>query len=297
MRILITGSNGLLGQKLVHYCSERKVKFLATSLGSNRNPKCNESQYQSLDITDLEEVKTVLSNFKPTHVINTAALTNVDKCEEDKERCYDLNVVGVENLLQYAQKHHCHLQQISTDFIFDGKQGDYSENDDPNPLSEYGKSKLLAEQKILSSGYSDFSIVRTSVVYGVGENLSKSNIVLWAMDELKKGNPLRIVNDQFRAPTFAEDLANGCMRILELNKKGVFNLTGSEVLSMFEFVVKIAEYLNVSKELVNPINTETLNQKAPRPKNSGLDLTKSKQVLNYSPLDIKSTLFLMQAQI
>lgn len=297
MRVLITGSNGLLGQKLVHYCSENKIKFLATSLGQNRNSKCSENHYQSLDITNRKEVDAILTNFKPTHIINTAALTNVDKCEDDIETCHAINVQGVESLLNYAHNNKCHLQQISTDFIFDGKKGDYSESDEPNPLSEYGKSKLLAEEKILSSGHNDYSIVRTSVVYGEGENLSKSNIVLWAIGELKKGNPLNIVKDQYRAPTFAEDLSIGCMRILESNKTGIFNLTGPKVLSMFDFVVKIAEYLKVSKELVNPITTEKLQQKAPRPKNSGLDLTKSKKELKYSPSDIKSTLFLMKVDI
>jgi dTDP-4-dehydrorhamnose reductase len=297
MRVLITGSNGLLGQKLGHYCGEKKIEFLATSLGPNRNSKCNEDHYKSLDITSFKEVDTVLTNFKPTHIINTAALTNVDKCEEDIDKCRMINVEGVENLLRYAQAQKCHLQQISTDFIFDGKQGDYSEDDAPNPLSEYGRSKLLAEEKILSSGHNDYSIVRTSVVYGEGENLSKSNVVLWAIGELKKGNPLNIVNDQFRAPTFADDLATGCMRILESNKTGIYNLTGPEVLSMFDFVVKITEYLKISKELINPITTEKLNQKATRPKNSGLNLKQSKKVLNYSPSDIKSTLFLMEVGI
>lgn len=297
MRILITGSNGLLGQKIVDYCTENSIEFLATSLGTNRNSNCKDKHYQSLDITIYDEVNSVLSDYNPTHIINTAALTNVDKCENDIKECYKINVDGVTNLLKFAQNNNCHLQQISTDFIFDGENGNYSENDEPNPLSEYGKSKLLAEEKIRSSGYMDYSIVRTSVVYGTGENLSKSNIVLWALDELKKGNTLKIVDDQFRAPTFAEDLAKGCMRILELGKTGVFNLTGPRVHSMFEIIVEIAKYLELSKDFVTPITTETLNQKAPRPKNSGLDLSKSRNELRYSPTDIKSTLFLMEKDI
>lgn len=297
MRVLITGSNGLLGQKLVKYCVENEIDFLATSFGSNRNSNCSEDYYQSLDITDSKNVSAVLSGFEPTHIINTAALTNVDKCDDDIEKCHEINVLGVEYLLEYAKIKKCHLQQISTDFIFDGKKGGYTEEDDPNPLSEYGKSKLLAEQKIVSSGYSNYSIVRTSVVYGVGEKLSKSNIVLWAVSELKKSNPIKIVDDQFRAPTFANDLAEGCMKILELNKTGVFNLTGPKVLSMYEFVVAIGEYLKAPNHLITPITTEILNQKAPRPKNSGLDLTKSKLALNYSPSDIKSALFSMEVDI
>lgn len=297
MRILITGSNGLLGQKLVDYCIKNNIEFLATSYGLNRNSQCKNEHYQSLDISNSDEVNDVLTSYNPTHIINTAALTNVDKCEEDIEECRAINVEGVNNLLKYLKNKNCHLQQISTDFIFDGKEGDYTEESKANPLSEYGNSKWLAEQRILSSGFKNFSIVRTSVVYGVGERLSKSNIVLWAINELKKEKTLTIVDDQFRAPTFAEDLAKGCMRIIELDKKGVYNLTGPNVLSMFEFVVKIAEYLKVSKNLVKPISTETLNQKAPRPKNSGLSLKKAIKELNYSPSDIKSTLFSMEVDI
>lgn len=297
MRILITGSNGLLGQKLVDYCTKNNIEFLATSFGSNRNSKCVDKNYHSLDITNSKEVNDLLNNYQPTHIINTAALTNVDKCEGYTQECRKINIEGLENLLYYAQNHNCHIQQISTDFIFDGEKGGYSEEDKPNPISEYGSSKWVAEQKLLSSGYTNFSIIRTSVVYGEGENLSKSNIVLWAIEELKKGNTLKIVDDQFRAPTFAEDLAVGCMRIIEKEKTGVFNLTGPTVFSMFDFVVEIAEYLKKPKDLVKPISTEVLNQKAPRPKKSGLDLTKSFRELNYSPSDIKSTLFLMEVDI
>lgn len=296
MRILITGSNGLLGQKIVRYCNDNKINFLATSTGVNRNSECRSDHYHPLDITNKEEVESVLLVYKPTHIINTAALTNVDKCEENVELCNEINVEGVRNLLEYARNNNCHLQQISTDFIFDGEKGDYSEDDEPNPLSEYGKSKLNAELLIINSGYDYYSIVRTSVVYGTGENLSKSNIVLWAIEELKNEKSLKIVDDQFRAPTYAMDLAIGCMKILELKKTGVFNLAGPKVLSMFDFVSQIAEYLNVPAELVSSIKTPDLNQRAPRPKNSGLNLGKAKKVLDYQPSDFNSTLFLMEVE-
>lgn len=294
MRILITGSNGLLGQKIVQYCNDKKIDFLATSVGANRNPNCKNDNYRSLDITKRDEVQSVFSTYGPTHIINTAALTNVDKCEAEVDRCNEINVIGVENLLNFAQNNNCHLQQISTDFIFDGEKGNYSEEDEPNPLSEYGRSKLKAENLIIESEHTNYSIIRTSVVYGTGENLSKSNIVLWALEELKQNNQLKIVDDQFRAPTFAKDLAIGCMKILELNETGVFNLTGSNCVSIYGFVLQIAGYLKVSPKLVAAIKTAELNQTATRPKNSGLNLSKAKKVLNYEPTDINSTLFLME---
>lgn len=297
MKILITGSNGLLGQKIVQYCINKKIDFLATSLGKNRHSICEANNYHSLDITSKSEVDNVLTSYNPTHIINTAAFTNVDKCEDEPENCKKINVIGVENLLNYSIKNNCHLQQISTDFIFDGVKGNYSETDEPNPLSEYGKSKLEAENLMVESGYLNYSIVRTSVVYGTGENLSKSNIVLWAMDELRKENQLKIVDDQFRAPTFAKDLAIGCMKILELDEKGIYNLTGPNCISMYDFVLQISEYLEVSPKLVSAIKTAELDQKAERPKKSGLILSKAIKRLNYEPTEISSTLFLMEVGI
>ncbi|MEX1192890.1 MAG: SDR family oxidoreductase [Brumimicrobium sp.] len=296
MRILITGSNGLLGQKLVDYCTSNKIIFLATSLGNNRNSKCPENRFKSLDVTNLNQIDEVCSDFKPTHIINTAALTNVDQCENDRNKCEKINVTAVGYLLDVAQKHNCHLQQLSTDFIFDGEKGNYLETDQPNPLNEYGKSKLKAEELILNAGYDNYSIVRTTVVYGVAENLSKSNIVLWALSELKKKNQLTIVNDQFRAPTFANDLANGCMKIIEKDKQGIFNIAGPKTYSIHELISQVAEYLDVPKGLVVPINSKTLNQTAKRPKNSGLNLIKAKKHLDYQPTSFKSSLFLIDVE-
>ncbi|MDX1651059.1 MAG: SDR family oxidoreductase [Brumimicrobium sp.] len=297
MRILITGSNGLLGQKIVDYCKEAEYEYLASSYGHNRNPYCPDRNFITLDVSERDAVQNVCKVFEPTHIINTAALTNVDLCEEKKELCERINVKGVENLLDYCIQNNTHLQQLSTDFIFDGKKGNYAENDEPNPLSEYGKSKWKAEQIISSSSHQNFSIVRTSVVYGTGHSLSKSNIVVWAIDSLRKGEELKIVNDQFRSPAFADDLAKGCMRIIELNAKGVFNICGPCERSIYDYVLEIAQHLGISENRVIPIDTKTLNQKAIRPKRSGLNIEKAKNILNFSPRSFGSTLFLIEDRI
>lgn len=283
MNILITGANGLLGQALVDECIKKNIDFIAASKGKNRNPNCPNKSYKKLDVTNPNQVLELLNNLKPTHVVNTAAMTNVDNCEALPDECHQLNVCAVEYLFEWCKSNNAHFQQISTDFIFDGKQGDYKEEAIPNPLSEYGKSKLQAEKVLIHSKYENYSIIRTSVVYGTGYNLSKSNIVLWALDALKQKKRLTIVSDQFRTPTWSEDLAKGCLGIILNKKKGIYNIVGPTQKSMFDFVVEIAKYLKVSEELVVPIPTGTLNQVAERPAMSGLNIDKARLEFNYKP--------------
>ena len=213
MKILITGSNGLLGQKLVALLANKEgITLLATSKGANRISNSNGYQYQSLDITNEDEVAAIFNTFKPNTIINTAAMTNVDSCESLQKECWELNVTAVEFLIKYAEQHQAHLIHLSTDFVFDGENSPYKETDQANPLSYYGKSKLAAE-KLVQQANTQWSIVRTIIVYGVAENMSRSNIVLWAKQALEKGDPLTIVYDQFRSPTLAEDLEIGCWLI------------------------------------------------------------------------------------
>ena len=227
-KILITGSNGLLGQKLVHLLKNRPgIKLLATSKGENRISDTSGYQYQSLDITNKEEIKNTIAEFKPDAVINTAAMTNVDACETNRELCWDLNVNAVKYFIEAAENNPFHFVHLSTDFVFDGENGPYKETDQPNPLSYYGESKYEAE-KLLQNSNIKWAIARTIIVYGVGEQMSRSNIVLWAKDALSKGQELTIVDDQFRSPTLAEDLALGCWQIIEHNAEGIYHLSGKD---------------------------------------------------------------------
>ena len=203
MKILITGSNGLLGQKLIKLLvGKKEIDLLATSLGENRIASKTGYAYQNLVITNQKEIEEIFNSFQPNVVINTAAMTNVDACESDRENCWKLNVNAVEYLIKCSKNYNTHLIHLSTDFIFDGEDGPYKEDDSPNPLSYYGESKLAAE-KLLQNSSIKWSVVRTIIVYGIGEKMSRSNIVLWAKEALEKGNPLTIVNDQYRSPTLA----------------------------------------------------------------------------------------------
>ena len=293
MIVLITGSNGLLGQKIVKQLLNSKVQFIASSQGENRNPDCPEEAYRKMDISSHVEISTVFQEIKPTHVIHTAALTNVDYCELNPELCYSLNVAATLIVINEASKINAHFQLLSSDFIFDGENGPYSETDAPNPLSHYAKSKWQAEQLLHLGSYKNWSIVRTIIVYGQGHQLSRSNLILWAKESLLAQQEISVIDDQFRAPTWADDLAWACIKICQEGKLGVYNACGPETLSIYEIVLRIATFYNCDKNLIKKTNSKDLNQAAIRPPKTGLVLTKSFNEFGYSPKFLEETLKLL----
>jgi dTDP-4-dehydrorhamnose reductase len=297
MKILITGSNGLLGQKLLHKLrNDSSFELIATSKGENRVSEKNGYTYFDLDITNNDAVSQLITRERPQVVINTAAMTNVDLCEDEKEVCDVLNVEAVRYLADACAKIDAHLIQISTDFIFDGEGGPYTEEDIPNPLSYYGLSKLKSEQ-LLQEHAVKWTILRTIIVFGVGERLSKGNIVLWAKGALEKGDPLNIIEDQFRAPTLAEDLADICILAAKKKAFGIFNASGKDIMSIYEIVETIAKHYGNSTENLNKISTATLKQKARRPPKTGFILDKSINELGYNPHSFEESLAIIDEQL
>lgn len=289
-KILLTGANGLLGQKVVSQLLRQNIEFIATSKGANRNPDCPAQYYENLDITSESEIKNLVEKHQPTCIINTAAMTNVDECEEKKDACQNINVDAVKYLLKISAENNIHLIHISTDFVFDGLKGPYKETDDRNPLSIYAKSKTDSEDLLLQSDYKNWAILRTIIVFGQGHNLSRSNIVLWAKEALKSGQELKIVNDQFRAPTWADDLAWACIQTANLNATGIYHISGPETFSIFEMVFRIAEFYGFDKSKLLAVSSQTLNQKAKRPLRTGFILDKAKRDLKYDPLTFEESL-------
>ena len=286
-KILVTGSNGLLGQKLVKQLkASSKFELIATSRGENRISDTEGYQYLAMDIANEGEVDRVFNEIKPDVVINTAAMTNVDACENDKENCWLLNVKAVEYLIKASEKYQSHLIHLSTDFVFDGKNGPYKEEDEPNPVSYYGKSKLEAE-KLVQQAKTKWAIARTIIVYGIVEDMSRSNIVLWAKGALEKKQKLTIVNDQFRSPTYAEDLAKGCILIAEKEAEGIYHLSGKDFMSIVELVRRVADHYGLDKSYITEISSESLNQDAKRPPKTGFILDKAINKLGYSPLSFE----------
>jgi dTDP-4-dehydrorhamnose reductase len=290
MKLLITGSNGLLGQKIVRQLEKSGIEYVATSMGSNRNPNLPDFKYISLDITNRATIQQVCDYYQPTAIINTAAMTNVDACEEDEVGCKKLNVIAVQYLFDWCRLNTCHFIHLSTDFVFDGKNGPYVETDLRNPLSIYAKSKADSEDILLNDSYLNWTILRTIIVFGQGENLSRSNIVLWAKSELAQGKAMNIVQDQFRAPTWADDLAWACIKVAIANKKGVYHISGPETISMFDLVKRIAKFYGFDENLVCPIDSNTLNQKAKRPALTGFILDKANKDLGYNPHSFEESL-------
>ena len=296
-KILVTGSNGLLGQKLVKQLKgHSEFELIATSRGKNRVSNASGYVYESMNITDPLDVERVFSHYKPEVVINTAAMTNVDACESDREQCWLLNVTAVDYLIKESEKYNAHFIHLSTDFVFDGKDGPYKESDTPNPLSYYGESKLAAE-KLVAKSQLKWAIARTIIVYGVVEDMSRSNIVLWAKEALEKKQKLTIVNDQFRSPTLAEDLATGCIQIAEKQATGIFHLSGKDFMSIVELVRRVAAHYQLDASFIEEISSTSLNQAAKRPPRTGFILDKAIQEIGYAPHSFEEGMAILDAQL
>jgi dTDP-4-dehydrorhamnose reductase len=299
-KIVVTGSNGLLGQKLVHALVDRKdVQLIATSAGANRMLRKEGYHYESLDITDKAAIEKIFSKYKPDVIINTAAMTNVDACESKKEECWALNVTAVQHLVEVLEEQNkdAHLIHLSTDFIFDGDKGsEYVETDKPNPQSYYALSKFESE-KIVEKSKIKWAIARTIIVYGIVDNMSRSNVVLWAKDALTKGQKINVVDDQFRSPTLAEDLAAGCILIADKKATGIYHLSGPETMSILNLVYRVADFWKLDKSLVTPTKSTTLNQAARRPPYTGFVIDKAKRDLGYQPHSFEEGLAILSTQL
>jgi dTDP-4-dehydrorhamnose reductase len=295
-KVLVTGSNGLLGQKLVQLLMEDlQYELIATSRGKNRLPY-SEVNYKSMDITNREEVIKVVGEVCPDFIIHTAAMTNVDQCETEKEACWQQNVSAVQYLVEAAEKHKSFLIHLSTDFIFDGKGGPYDEMAKPAPLSYYGESKLAAE-KIVLKCKAKWAIARTVLVYGVAHDMSRSNIILWVKKNLEDGKTIQVVNDQFRTPTLAEDLAMGCYLIMENGAKGIYNISGKEMLTPYEMAIKTADYFKLDKKLINKTDSTKFSQPAKRPLKTGFIIQKAVEDLGYDPHSFEEGIKLVAEQL
>ncbi len=314
VKILVTGSNGLLGQNLTKILlRESDYKFLITSIEKESffdidefsekyiNVNCeNRYSYEVLDITNKEKIKKVIQKYKPEFIINCAAFTNVDACETEKELCWRLNVDAVKNLIIASRVNNAKIIHISTDYIFDGKNGPYTETDTPNPISFYGRSKLAGENALRTSGV-DYVIIRTIVLYGYGVNV-KPNFALWLVNELSNSNPIKIVKDQTGNATHADDLAYGILKVIEKTEgkkdvKLIFNIAGKDILSRLDFAYLVCDIFGFDKSLITPILTSELHQPAPRPLKSGLITLKAETELGLKTMTTKEGIQLLKYEL
>lgn len=292
-RIFITGANGMLGQRTVEfYSGKSRVELLCSSI--ENEPVFSGAEYVSCDISERENIKKIIYDFCPDFIINTAAFTNVDLSEKQRETAWKTNVKGVEYITEAARVIDAHLIHISSDYIFDGKNGPYDENAVPNPLGYYGRTKLASEN-VLKIGGVIYTIIRTNVLYGFAQN-SRPDFVRWVVNELSNGNEIKIVDDQINNPTFIEDLVQAINKIVEFKKHGVYNIGGNEFLSRFAFTKIIADFFNLDAKLILPVKTKDLNQPAKRPLNSGLITLKAETEFGYKPHTIRESLAIMKRE-
>jgi dTDP-4-dehydrorhamnose reductase len=293
-RILITGSNGMLGQRTAEFYTGKKTYELLC-LSVEEKSVIDGVDYISCDLADKDKIKKAVYDFCPDSIINAAAYTNVDKSETERELAWKINVKGVEYLSEAARVIDAHLLHISTDYIFDGKKGPYNETAKPNPIGYYGRTKLASENALKISGI-NYTVLRTNVLYGIAKN-SRPDFVKWVVSMLRDGKQIRIVTDQINNPTFIDDLVQAINQVIEFRKFGVFNIGGAEFLSRYDFTLRIADYFNLNKSLIVPIKTSDLNQAARRPLKSGLLTIKAQSVLGFKPHTIDETLYLMQKEL
>lgn len=303
-KILITGSNGLLGQKLVYKLKNNPaLQLIATARGENRLVNKEGYIYEALDITNEADVQRVLSAYKPDAIIHTAAMTNVDACESDREGALLLNTTAVkylvdtlETLRKQDAAYDPHFVHLSTDFIFDGTHGPLDENEKPNPLSYYAETKLWAEEIVEKSSLS-WAIARTVLVYGIVDNMSRSNIVLWVKGNLEQGKTINVVDDQFRTPTLAEDLADGCILMAQQRARGIYNISGKDYMSILELAHIVADYYKLDKSLIKPSKSADIKQPAKRPPITGFIIDKAVRELGYTPHSFVEGIQIVEEQV
>jgi dTDP-4-dehydrorhamnose reductase len=292
-RVLVCGSNGLLGQRLAYILDgESEYEVLHTSHHRSFVNGQDLFDYTQLDISNRGDVKSLISSFRPDVVLNAAAMTNVDHCERDREQAWKINVTGVEHLVEICRRINAKLIHVSTDYVFDGKNGNYKEEDRVNPINYYGKTKLAGENVIVSSGI-DYAILRTILVYGIGVNV-KNNFALWVINNLNDRKQIRCADDQVSCPTHVHDLAMAIKNVMERNVNGMLHISGPEIISRYDFAIRAAEIFGYDKSLILRVKTADLEQRAARPLNTSFILDKAKIQLRYTPMNITQGLMMMQ---
>lgn len=293
MRILVTGCNGLLGQKLLAQAPPGSELFGVDLM--ERAIALPASHYRQVDLGERGAVLAIIKEIAPQWILNAAAFTNVNAAESQRELCWRANVAAVENLARACRKTGGRLAHVSTDYIFDGQHGPYSEDDTPNPIGYYGKSKLASENALRLSDI-PFVVARTMVLYGHAPQV-KADFVSWLIGALKNGQRVRIVTDQYGNTTLADELAAGLWRMVELAAEGFYHVAGTEIVDRYTFALKVAEVFGLDKELITPITTDELNQEAPRPMKSGLVVEKAIRELGLNLSDVGGGLEKLKEQM
>jgi dTDP-4-dehydrorhamnose reductase len=296
-KVLITGSNGFIGQKMMtEVLADKNFDLIALSRGSNRYSNPEGYLYIDGDVCNPEQMAEVISQHRPHFIIHTVAMANVEACEANIEACEQVNVEAVKTLVSLAEKYDSHLIHLSTDFIFDGKEGPYAETAIPHPLNEYGKSKLEAEKLIQASSIK-WAIIRTILVYGVPNDKDRSNLILWVKNSLEAGKKINVVTDHYRMPTLVEDLTKATLSIMDKQAKGIYHISGSEGYSIYDIAMQVAKFWDLDTSIIQPVDSSTIESAVSRPSYTGFVLDKAMADLDFRPHALKDGLALMKQQL
>lgn len=296
-KVLITGSNGFIGQKMITaILASKNFDLVALSRGSNRYSNPEGYIYIDGDVCNPEQMAEVMLQHRPHFIVHTVAMANVEACEQNVEACKQVNVEAVKTLVSLAEKYDSHLIHLSTDFIFDGKEGPYAETDATHPLNEYGKSKLEAE-KLIQASTIEWTIIRTILVYGAPNDKDRSNLILWVKNSLEAGKKINVVTDHYRMPTLVEDLTKATLSIMNKQAKGIYHISGNEGYSIYDIAMQVAEFWNLDTSLIQPVDSGTIESAVSRPSYTGFVLEKAMQDLDFQPHTLIKGLALMKQQL
>ena len=285
MKLLVTGASGLYGSKLANL-AEKEGHEVFSSYSQHQTAFGKPVQ---LDVSDKKQVEKTFRNLAPEVVVHAATLTDVDKCELNKELAWKINVEGTENVARATKANNAFLLYISTDYVFNGETGQYKETDTPNPINYYALTKLKAEEQVKAIT-NDYCVARTSVIYGATPAAGKVNFALWVLNSLKKGEKVKALIDQWTSPTLNTSLARMTLEIIGRRLTGIFHLSGATRISRYDFAQMLAQTFNLDSSLIVPTATKEFSWVAPRPRDSSLDTSKAQQILENKPLTIERAL-------
>ena len=284
MRLLITGASGLLGSRLVEVAIDAGHDVYATY---NSHPVVGRNT-RFLDILDKEALNKCLTESSPNVVIHTASLTDVDLCEEKPDLARWVNEVAAQNIARTCRQTGSYLVHLSTDYVFDGQRGHYGEGDVPNPIDEYGRSKLAGEREVALQCQS-YCIARTSVLFGWGRTY-RHNFATWVHEKLSAGQRVNVVSAQYASPTLNTDLARMLIEVAERRIHGILHLAGSTRVSRYEFAVLLAKQFGFNESLLTPVQAGATQWKARRPFDSSLNVSKAQEMLTNKPATLEEEL-------
>jgi dTDP-4-dehydrorhamnose reductase len=290
VKLLITGASGLLGIKLCQIALRKN--HVVYAVYSQHKPLYGTPV--ELNILDPKAEQQTLDKIKPDAVVHAAALTDVDKCELEKQLAWKTNVEATKNLARLCKERDVFLVYVSTDYVFDGEKGMYKETDNPAPINHYGLTKLKGEEVV--QALDNHCIVRGSVIYGSTPATGKINFALWLLDKLKKKEEVKIVTDQWNSPTLNVNMAEMIIETLEKRTNGTFHLSGATRLSRYEFAEHLAKTFNLDSKYITPVKSKHIKWVAKRPKDSSLNVNKAEQTLTNKPLGIDESLEKMKEQ-